>query len=222
MLKQGGVDPFSATSDEKLKSVLLYYSLYKTKYNLWDETLPPSTIAFANGTLGFYFGSSWRAFNIKDINANLVYEIIPVPQLEIETGQVTNINWASFWVEGVNAKSKYQKEAFKLLEFLATSEALQKSFTLGSQIRDFGQISPRKSMMDQMSSNSKIRPFVSGADNADSWYLSSRTFDGGLNDEMIKYFGDAINSIVIQNKDAAEVMTTLKSGIVQLKQRYSL
>lgn len=222
MLRQGGVDPFSATSDEKLKSVLLYYTLYRTKYNLWDETLPPSTIAFANGNLGFFFGPSWKIFNIKDINANLAYEIIPVPQLEIETGQVTNVNWASFWAEGVNVKSKHQKEAFKFLEYLATSEALQKSFTLGSQIRDFGQISPRKSMMDQMSSNSKVKAFVGSADTAESWYLSSRTFDEGLNDEMIKYFGDAINSIVNQNKDAGEVVTTLKQGIIQLKQRYTL
>ena len=222
MLKQGGVDPLLSAYDEKLKSVMLYYSLYRTKYNLWDETLPPSTIAFANGTLGFYFGPAWRAFNLKDLNANLAYEIVPVPQLEIEGGELTNVNWASFWVEGVNIKSKYQKEAFKLLEFLATKEELQKSFTLGSQLRDFGQISPRKSMSEAMLSNAKIKPFVTTAETADNWYLSGRTFDNGLNDEMIKYFGDAINSMVIDNKDAEDVMPTLRSGIDQLKQRYSL
>ncbi len=222
MLKQGGVNPLKNSDDEKLKSVLLYYSLYRTQYGLWDETWPASTIAFANGNLGFYFAPSWRVFNLKDINANLSYEIVPVPQLEIETGQVTDINWSSYWVEGVNAKSKHQKEAFKFLEYLASVEGLQKMFTLGSQIRDFGQISPRKSMNSAMVSNPKIRPFVGAAETGENWYLSSRTFDGGLNDEMIKYFGDAINSIVNENKNANDVVPILRSGINQLKQRYSL
>lgn len=222
MLKQGGINPLLNSDDEKIKSVLVYYSLYRTKYHLWDETLPPSTLAFANGSLGFYFGPSWRIFNLRDINPKLNYEVISVPQLENENGTLTNVNWASFWVEGVNTKSKHQKEAFKLLEFLASKEALQKSFTLASQIRDFGQISPRKSMFDQMGANSKIKPFVDAAETADNWYLSSRTFDESLNDEMIKYFGDAINAIVNQNKDAAEVIITLRSGINQLKTKYGL
>jgi multiple sugar transport system substrate-binding protein len=222
MLKQGGVNPLNSTDDEKIKSVLVYYSLYRTQYNLWDDTWPASTIAFANGNLGFYFAPSWRTFNLKEINANLAYEIVPVPQLEVEDGTKTNVNWSSYWVEGVNANSKYQKEAFKFLEYLSSVEGLQKMFTLGSQIRDFGPISPRKSMSDSMISNVKIKPFVSAADTGENWYLSSRTFDGGLNDEMIKYFGDAINSIVNENKSATDVVPTLRSGINQLKQRYSL
>jgi len=60
------------------------------------------------------------------------------------------------------------------------------------------------------------------ADSATSGYLSSRTFDSGLNDEMSKYFGDAINSLVFKNISDGEIMTSLKNGIGQLAQKYQL
>jgi hypothetical protein len=39
---------------------------------------------------------------------------------------------------------------------------------------------------------------------------------------MAKYFGDAINSIVIKNVTADKVMPDLRSGIDQMVQKYGL
>lgn len=218
MLQQSG------DSDENLKTVLTYYTFFNNKYGVWDESLPPSTEYFASGRLGFYFGPSWRIFDIEKINSNLDYGVVTVPQLSSasETSGMTNVHWASYWIEGVNNKSTKQKEIWKFLEFLASKEGAEKLYTAGTQIRTFGQIPARKSLQSQMLSNVKIKPFVVAADNAWGWYLASNTFDNGINDEMITYFADAINGMVKQKKSAEEVLVPLQSGINQLKQKYGI
>ncbi len=227
MMQQSGVNPLLLSNQknlDNLKSVLTYYSIFRTKYHLWDESLPNSTDYFATGKLGFYFAPSWRVFDIENLNPNLNYGIITVPQLPVseKEGELTNIHWGNYWVEGVNAKSEKQKEIWKFIEFLASKETSDKLFATGSQIRNFGQISPRKSDQEKMMTNSKVKPFVMAADNAYNWYLSSNTFDSGLNDEMIKYFADAINSLSLLNKPADEVISTLANGIHQLVVKYQI
>jgi ABC-type glycerol-3-phosphate transport system substrate-binding protein len=235
MLKQGGVDPLltDADSQKKLQDVLTYYSLFKTKYQVWDEALPSSTELFANGKLAFYFAPSWRAFNIEEMKIpELKYEITTVPQLptlkDVPPDQVnneanlTNIHWSTYWVEGVSSKSKNQKEAWKFLQFMAQKDNLEKMYTAAAQIRSFGEIYPRKSMAEKMESNPLTRPFVKVANNADGWYLSSRTFDEGLNDEMAKYFADAINGLSLKSLTVEIVMPDLRNGLNQMMQKYSL
>ena len=73
-----------------------------------------------------------------------------------------------------------------------------------------------------MSSNIKLKPFVDTANNSSSWYLASNTGDDGVNTEMQKYFGDAINSINLDNQKSEDVVKTLLNGISQLKQKYQL
>jgi len=220
MLQQSG------KGEQNAKDVISYYTYFATNKKLWNESLPPSTEFFASGRLGFYFGPSWRIFDIETKNPQLNFGITTVPQLQTsEAGQannLTNIHWSSYWVEGVNKKSKKQKEIWKFMEFLASKESMQKMFSVASQVRSFGEISPRKSEQTQMMANAKIKPFVMAADNAYSWYLSSNTFDNGINDEMIKYFGDAINGITSGQKSIDDAITTLQSGITQVKQRYNI
>lgn len=235
MLKQGGVDALDPSEEntKKLKDVLTYYTLFKTKHQVWDETLPNSTEMFANGKLAFYFAPSWRVFNIEDMKIpELRYGVATVPQLptlnDVPVDQInneanlTNIHWSSYWVEGVNKKSNKQKEAWKFLTYLSKKESLEKVFTTASQIRSFGEIYPKKSMMVKMSENPNLAPFVKAANEANGWYLSSRTFDEGLNDGMSKYFADAINGMVLQNRTLEEVMPNLRNGINQMIQKYKL
>jgi ABC-type glycerol-3-phosphate transport system substrate-binding protein len=217
---------------KKLEDVLTFYSLFYTKDHVWDENLPNSTQFFANGKLAFYFGPSWRVFNIEDTKVpDLKYAITTVPQLPTLNGtstdpssdaNLTNINWSSYWVEGVNPKSANQAEAWKFLAFLSTKENLEKLYTAASQIRSFGEIYPRKSMTDSMNTNDKIQPFVSAADSATGWYLSSNTSDEGLNDTMASYFGNAVNAMSLKNSTADAVMPDLRNGINQLVQKYGL
>ena len=234
MMKQNGVNlnTLSADNESKLKDVLDFYTLFKTSDMVWDETLPNSTQYFASGNVAFYFGPSWRMFDIQALNPNLKFEIVPMPQLPTTAStptdqigaeaELTNINWASYWTEGINNKSKYQKEAWMFLEYLSSPEVLEKMYQADSLIRSFGQIYPRKSMAEKISSNPKIKPFIDTANSASSWYLASETGDNGINTEMQKYFGDAINSILINNVGSGEAVKTVLSGVSQLRQKYKL
>jgi len=233
LLKQNGADILkdNPDNDAKIKDVLSYYVNFRSKYQTWDETLPPSTQLFAQGKLAFYLAPSWRIFNIEELNPNLSFEITKVPQLPTlqdisassanSTANLTNIHWATYWAEAVNSQSKHQKEAWKFLEFLASKESLEKMYTAASQTRSFGEIYPRLSLAEKISSNPKIKPFLDSANNAESGYLASNTYDSGLNSELSKYFSDAINSLS-QNGDPATVMAALKNGLNQVIQKYHL
>ena len=221
-----------AQNNDAIRDAISYYTNFKTKDNVWDETMPPSTQAFAQGKLAFYFAPSWRVFNIEEMNPSLRFAITTVPQmptLENQSGNsatsaanLTNIHWATYWVEAVNSKSKHQKEAFKFLEFLSSKESMEKMFTAASQTRSFGEIYPRISFKDKILSNAKIKPFISVASEAESGYLSSRTWDDGLNTELSKYFSDAINGIAQKGADPNASMVDLRAGINQIIAKYKL
>jgi len=234
LISQNGADIIKNTpdNDTKLKDVLAYYANFRNKYKTWDETLPNSTQLFAQGKLAFYFGPSWRVFNIEDLNPNLSFDITTVPQLPTlqnisdsssnSTANLTNIHYATYWAEAVNSKSKHQKEAWKFLEFLASKDSLEKMYTAASQIRSFGEIYPRISLADKISTNSKIKPFITAASTAKSDYLAANTNDSGLNTELQKYFADAINNLALNNADPNTVLTDLKNGLTQVIQKYHL
>jgi multiple sugar transport system substrate-binding protein len=228
ILKQNGADITKNDSENngKIQDVITYFTNFKKDYKTWDETMPNSTEAFINGKLAFYFGPSWRVFNIKDGNPSLKFAITTVPQLATiadkstnSSADLTNIHWATYWVEAVNNKSSHQKEAWKFLEYLASKEGLQKMYTAAAQTRDFGEIYPRISLANEISSNQMIKPFISVANDAESGYLSSNTYDGGLNSELSKYFSDAINNVALNQAEISSVMTPLRSGIDQVIQK---
>lgn len=234
MLKQNQVDMVKNldTNQAKIEDALKYYiSFAKSEENVWDESLPNSTNLFAGGKLAFYFAPSWRVFDLQNLNPNLRYGIAPVPQLAVLGGvteisddtQLTNNYWASYWTEGVNKLSQHKKEAWKFLEYLSSPEVLEKLYTAQSQIRSFGEIYPRKSMTEKLRENQKVWPFVSVANQADTWYLAGETGDDGVNSEMQKYFTDAINNIIRTNGvTTTEMITSFKEGIRQVQQKYNL
>jgi len=234
LMRQMGVDIWKRDSanTKKLEEVITFYTNFKTSYGVWDESFPDSTTLFASGKLGFYFAPSWRVFNIEEMNPNLRYEIVAVPQLptsenvaagqELPEESLTNSQWASYWAEGVNPRSKKQAEAWKFLEFLASKEALQKMYTTAGQIRAFGEIYPRKSMAEMINGEAKIKPFLAAANLATSGVMASRTFDDGINDELAAYFKDAINSVLFGNSTPTKAVETLEAGIDQIANKYKI
>jgi multiple sugar transport system substrate-binding protein len=227
MMKQNGINfAKKINMGQNLEDALKYYASFsKKEQSVWDNTLPRTTELFAKGKLAFYFGNSSRISELAILNKDLNYGITTIPQLpvtgDITDTQLTNIHWTSYWTEGVNNKSKHQEEAWKFLEYLSSKEVLEKIYLAESQVKGWGEIYPRKSMIDELKNNLKLWPFVSVADNAESWYLASNTGDDGVNSEMQKYFAEAIKSLNSYSSNA-ETMVTLKNGISQLQQKYSL
>lgn len=222
MMLQNGVDMRKVDStvgaDGRNLGVdaLTFYTLFSRVYKVWDETLPPSTLAFAGGKLAMYFGPSWRILNIKEANPDLNFRVLPVPQLP-----GANVTWASFWVEGVWEKSENKQEAINFLQYLSSREVLEKIYQAESQLRLFGELYPRMEMADLLSTNPLLAPFLAQAPDAQSWYLCSRTYDNGINDRTIKYFEDAVNS-VNQGGSVQQALTTAAQGVTQLLSQYGV
>jgi len=231
MIYQNDGNPAQPNS-QLIQDVLGFYTIFNLEDKVWNETLPNSTLAFANNQLAFYFGPSWRIFNLLEANPNLNFAVTAVPQLpklrevdweeaEKGKGELTNIGWASFWVEGIWVESKHQKEAWQFLQFLASKEGLEKLYTAESQIRLFGEIYPRTDLAAGLESDPIIGPFVNQAKVAKSWYLCSFTHDAGINDRIIKYYEDAINA-TNQGQQPEKILETLDSGVRQVLGQYGL
>jgi len=198
------------------EDALTYYTIFNTTDQVWDLTLPNSIMAFASGQVAMAFGFSWDVFEIKNLNPDLEFGVVKAPQLS-----GTNVAWASFWVEGVNNKSEYKKEAWEFLQYLASQETLTKLYQAESQLRLFGEPYSRVEMAEQVKSNPLTAAFVDQAPQAQTWYLCSRTDDNGINDKMINYFKDAVNA-VNANQTPTEALETAASGVSQLLSQYGL
>lgn len=190
MMLQNGVDLKNPTG-KLAEDALVYYTAFSQRENkIWDEEQDNSILSFAQGKVAMIFAPSWEVFEIQMINSNLSFRVVPVPQLP-----GTNITWASYWVEGVAKKSKHQKEAWEFLKYLSSSPPLSKLYTEAGKVRLFGEPYSRMDLGDKLIDDPHSGAFIKQAPTATSWYLSSRTFDNGINDKMIKYFEDAVNGL---------------------------
>jgi len=223
MMIQNGVDlrkvdkSISRDGRNLGEDTLAYYvSFAQGENRAWDDTLDISTLAFAKEKLAMYFGYSWRVFEIQSLNPSLRFSIYPVPQLA--GGSKT---FASYWVEGVSKNSSHPKEAFLFLKFLSKQENLQKLFAEQSKLRLFGEPYSRLDLADSLKSNKYAGPFLEKANDAASWYLASNTYDNGVNDQMRKYFQDAVNG-VLRGNSPRTVLETAAKGVDVVATQYGL
>jgi len=230
MIYQNGGNPHRP--DSLVTDAAKFFLRFKTVDRVWDDSLPRSTLAFAKGKLVFYFGPSWRTFNILEANPNLNFGVAPMPQLpKLQDGdwqaaergeeELTNIAWASFWVEGVALDSRLQKEAWEFLEFLSSKEIMQKLYTAQSQTRLFGELYPVKSLAKSLETDSILREFVAQADVAKTGFLCSETYDDGINERIIGYYQDFLNGLA-GNSPEEDLMTTLSNGVSQVFSQYQV
>ena len=218
MLLQAGAKLTNMKSPE-VQSTLDYYTKFATKLHVWDDTLPPSTVAFANEKVAMIFAPSWRAREIKAMNPALSWEVVPVPQLP----DVEPLNWASIWFETVSKSSKHPQEAWKFVSFLASANAQQILFDSATADRSFPQAPANKAARTTALKNPIIAPSVTSMETASSFYTASMTRDSktALNSRLIKYLEDAINSFVL-GQDGNKTVETLDSGFTQVLSEYGL
>jgi len=216
ILQNGGNPGIPDDTNHLVSDALTFYTQFLRSDKVWDETLPNSTYAFAIEKAAIIFAPSWRAFEIKQINPNIDFAVFPVPQLSD-----AKVNWSSFWVEGVSKSSQNQDIAWKLLAFISSKENLQKMYTQASSQRLFGEPYSRVDMASTLAEDPYVGAFIKQAPVAQSWYLSSRTFDNGINDQIIKYYQDAVNKIN-QGSGVPETLPTLSSGVTSVLSKYGV
>lgn len=201
------------------QGALQFYTMFNTTHQVWDDTLPPSTHAFASQRAVMMFGPTWRAHQVRELNQELNFAIAPIPQLP----QTQETNWASFWVEGVsqNTSNTKRQAAWQFLQYLSSQEGLREFYTQASQEREFGEPFSRIDMGSELETDPFVGSIIQGAPTAKTWFLNSDTHDNGLNDQIIDYFQDAVNA-VNEGESPEDALTTVEQGINQILSRYNL
>lgn len=201
-------------SETAVQDAITFYTIISTQDKSWDSSQPNSVYAFATGTVAMIIAPSWQVSEIKAINPNLNFKVAPAPVLPS-----TNYAWATYWAEAVPLSSKNQTEAWKFIKYLSTADVLQKMYAGASQIRALGEPYPLTSLSSTLASDPLAAPFVTQGPNYVSWYLAGRTYDEGINDELIKYYEDAINA-VNGGSTIGAVLNTLDAGVQQVLTKY--
>ncbi len=216
LLQQPGVD-LTNVATLQVAEVLRFYTGFVTDpgKKTWDVNLPSSTQMFIEGRLGFYFAPSWRAHEIRVANPNLKFKVAPVPQLAGRT-----VAWASLWGEAVSKTSKNREEAWKFVKYLTSAEAQKLFYTEVSKVRFFGEPYSRVDLAGEISEDPVAGAFVSQGPYYKFWYLSSNTYDNGINDEMIKYWEDGINA-TLAGTDPQVALQTVEKGVKQVLDKYT-
>lgn len=213
---QNGTNLFDISQTQKSATDALdfYTSFAKGDGNVWDTTLDPSILAFSKGNVAMYFGYSWDIFTIKQLNPKLTFKVVSVPHL---SGRDMTI--ASYWANGISAKSQHQKEAMLFVKFLSQKETMQKLFTEESKTRLFGEPYPRVDLEDTLKDNIYLSSFVGQANNASSSFFVSDTYDDGINSQMNAYLGNAVRS-VLGNNSSDSAVEILAKGVAQVLNQY--
>jgi multiple sugar transport system substrate-binding protein len=217
LILQNAANPATPT-DERAEDSLAFYTIFSKSDKVWDDTMPASTIAFAEEKVAMMIAPSWRVFDIKELNPNLNFATVPTPQ-----PPNVNLHWASYWAEGVSSQSDPEKQelSWALLNFMVQPDNLRKFYQDASQTRYFGEPYPRVDMAEELIDDPIVGAYITSAKTAQGWWLSSWTFDNGLNDRIIKYYEDAVNA-VNGNKSPQSALETTSEGVVQILSQFGV
>ncbi len=201
---------------------VIFYSSF-SQNNIWNETLPKSSVMFTQGNLAFYFAPSWKYFDIKAANPTLNFKSTTVPQLTSDSKR--KVTWASYWAEGVSSLIPANKQvaAWKFLKFISSFESQQKLFGYQSQSRDFGEPYSRVDLAQSVISNPVVGAVLQDMVKATSYPIASNTFDNGINDQNITYLAQTVDEAISSNLSRTAIdkaIITLAKGFKQVSEQF--
>lgn len=219
MLLLNGGDLAKLDMPEASGALEAYRRFSEEPNNVWSEDMPNSITAFTEGKVAMIFAPSWEIHTIKTNAPDLKIAVVPIPS----PPGGKQFSLASYWVEGVSRKSANQEEAWKFLAYLGSKEGETKLYEIQSSLRAFGAAYSRMDLAELLVQDPYLGPVVKQAveDKFISLPLSMNTFDDGLNDEIVRYLENAINSSS-QGVSYTEAMATAKKGIDQVFLRYKI
>jgi multiple sugar transport system substrate-binding protein len=208
-----------APNDAAGAEVIKFYTNFVTdvQNRVWDPSFEHSTDAFASGKVAFYFGPSWRASELRVKNPQLNFKTAPVPQIP---GSERNVGWGTFWAYAVSSKSGNQTAAWEFLKYLTSADVERLLYQEAAKVRLMGLPYSRLDMQADLVNDLLVGPFVTQAPIYKSWYLSSETHDAALNDQIIKYYEDAVNATV-NGGDPLSVLETTQQGVEEVLSEYN-
>ncbi|MEK7597431.1 MAG: extracellular solute-binding protein [Patescibacteria group bacterium] len=216
LLQNGGL--LNKLDQEEASGALeIYRKFSEPPQGYWTEEMANSTTAFIQEKVAMIIVPSWVILSIKLTNPDIDMKVVPVP---VVPGTAL-ISIASYWVEGVSKFSKNQIEAWKFLRFLTEKENMTKLYEIQSKTRPFGEPYSRVDLAPLLIQNPYLGAIIKQANNFVSLPIISRTMDNGLNDEIIKYIENAINSTIL-GVSYKEALGTAKAGINQVFTKYNI
>ena len=216
LILQNGGNPADPSS-KYVTDAVTFYTNFAKQDKVWSDRLPNSTVAFARGEAAMILAPSWRIHDIQNLNPDLDFGVAPVPQLD----SANPVAWATYWAEGVSDKSKNKDVAWAFLKYLSSPEVLKKFYADASKIRSFGEIYSRQDMKAELESDELVAAYLEDAPIASSWYMASFTHDNGINDQIIKYYEDAVNA-VLSGQNVEKSLETTIDGVDEVLTKYGL
>ena len=217
LLVQNGGSLGRLDSGEAAGALEIYRKFAESPQVYWNDAMPNSTTAFIQEKVAIIIAPSWEILTIKAANPDIQMKVVPVPSVP----GAKAVSLASYWVEGVSRYSANQIEAWKFLRFLSEKENMTRLYEIQSRVRPFGEPYSRVDLAPILAQNEYLSPVIKQAANFVSQPLISRTYDNGLNDEIIKYIENAVNSTV-QGVSYNEALRTASQGITQIFTKYSI
>lgn len=217
MLLQNGASLNNLNSNEAIEVLANYRQFAEPPLNFWNEKMPNNISAFIEGKVAMIIAPSWRILEIKAANTELEVKTTSLPLL---SGNQP-LSLATYWVEGVSKASKNQLEAWKFLHFLVQKDTMTKLYQTQSQTRLFGEPYSRVDLRDSLTQNEYIGSVVEQALYMQSLPMISRTFDKGINEEIISYVEDAINA-TMNGVSYNQAFATASKGVEQVFAKYNI
>ncbi len=217
LLLLNGGDLKKLNEKEAIEALQLYRKFGEENY--WNEKQSNSISAFIQGRAAMIFGPSWHVINIKAQNPDINVKVAQIPRGIDDK----SISVGNYWVEGVNKFSKNQIEGWKFLKFLSEKETMTKMYENQTKTRAFGIAYSRRDLYETQKDNQYLAPILDMAQNDHivSLPVVDRTYDKGLNDEIVQYLENAINE-TINGVDYATALGKAQQGISQVLQRYNI
>ena len=217
LLLQNGGSLNKLNQDEAAGALEISGKSSEPPQGYWTEEMANSTTAFIQEKVAMIIVPSWEILSIKSASPDMDMKIVPVPVVP----GTASLSIASYWVEGVSKFSSNQMEAWKFLKYLTEKENMTKLYEIQSKVRPFGEPYSRVDLAPLLAQNTYLSAVIKQANNFYSLPLISRTFDNGLNDEIIKYLENAVNSTIL-GVSYKEALSTAKLGINQVFTKYNI
>lgn len=221
MMKQNGAN-LVKPEGTKARDALSFFVQFSEEDEIWDDTMPPSTYAFATNKLAMLFAPARAASEIRETNPNLRYKTVPLPQLAKEDPSDPDVSYATFWVQSVWNRSSSSQSAWNLLKYLTSPESLQEMNLIRRSKNLFEKAYPRPDMAILQSNDSILGSIISLGNNSLAWYLASNTNDGetGLNSQIIRLYKNAI----IKSRDRGKYAEAIEilGGVKDILTKYGV
>lgn len=210
LFAQSGVDPLTELNTQAAADALTFYTNFSKVDRVWNETLPFSINAFANGQVAMVIAPSWRALDIAALSPQLKFAAVPVPQLP--AAQEGGVHWATFWTEVVSKDSSNADIAWKLLEFLTREDQQRVFYAAAAQNRPFGEPYALRSLAESLADHEILGPLLGSAPTA----VSGRTADFSGDTSYVDALKKAISD-VIGGEKSVDALKTVQATIDQLE-----